>query len=272
MLRLLIRAEAAPRRAIFRRPANPAGWLRRAVGAEDAAFDAAVFSGDRTEALVPPQSPAIEEEIARLLPWVPRDELRRDPPLCVQPVQYRRALAINAWRETSFDDARHLAQIIHRSLIEHPTLQSCRWQIVETLAPLRMRRDACIPYVVGKLKTESARPPLCPDTTEDRIEEMVVEGLVAGALGSRDPLALLEIIPSVAMLGFYLDRFPFRQMPCHEGPPFFYRGAAFSMDFDVQGRWRIGRGALFGLGHVEPDKLGYRPEPVSDQVEEAQLL
>lgn len=272
MLRLLIRADTPPRRAIFKYARRPESWLRRTVAAADSAFAKKVFSGDAAEGMLLPQSPAIEGEIERLLPWLPRQAVRINAALCIGPTYDSRALTIDAWRETSFDDARLVGEIIHRHLAEHHALQTCRWEIVETQSPLHLRRDACVPYWIGKFKSESDRPPLCPDTTEDRIEEMVVEGLVAAALGERDPLALLEVIPSVESLGFYLDRFPVREVSRGDDPPFFYRRTSFSMDFDVRGGWRIGRGALFGLGRVEPDKLGYRPEPVSDQVEEAQLL
>lgn len=240
----------------FRHCTSRSGWLQRRVRAADPELAQRVFAADRSEGLVPEQSPVIEAELARLVPWVERADLRAVPGLCCYAYAGGRRLCLDVWDVPRYqEDARRLAEIVEAVFAETGD------------AVGRVERDLSLSigegyysayYVrrlVGSADLSLTRSRMYRDRFDEAFERMVLEGLVASVMRAADPLPLLKAIPAVADLNVCIDRYPC--LAETRGPADDERTTVlhcdFSMDLRVRGAWRMGSWALFGAGEVRVD-------------------
>ncbi len=206
-------------------------------------------------------SAALRHELARLLPWLPAAAIRREAAASAYVQYYGAALAIEAWDDACSDAAATAADALLAHL--RATRPQHSWDCAREDLTLAVTRSIGTTYYLRHLRVDADDVP--PAELADRLGQLTYQGLIAAALRTAAPLALLERLPALRDAGFHVERAP--HLRCIQdgrtGTKAYYTNGLLALDLDIHGAWRIGGGVLFGYGDVRPnaarDQRGWRP-------------
>jgi hypothetical protein len=250
--RYTIYGKPAPGTGIFHNATYHKSWAQEVLQRDAPDAWQAVFNSDPLNSIVPMGQPdGVERELSRLLPWVDRAAVRREPSTAVYCGDHGRELNIDAWDESLVASVEAcIAVLLDQAKTRVP---EASWASSHRCARLSITPARRRGYFLPWLRVSEERA--APAAVAGEMGHLVYEGLVSAAMRDAMPESALARIPAFEQSGFYLELAPVRahgRVAQRSTKPM-YRRAEFSMDLAVEGDWRVGGGGLFGYGRVKAE-------------------
>lgn len=252
MHRYVVFGKPAPEKGIFHDATYRDGWLQAALQRDVPSVWRTIFDSSPTDSVVPPNQPdEVEGELKRLLPWIERTAVRREPGVAVYSSAHGKELTVDVWDASLATEVETGIAVILKAAAGR--VDGVQWETSHRHAPLRVARGHRCGYSLKWLRVSEDRA--TADAVTAEMGRMVYEGLVSAVLRGERPAETLARIPTFEQSGFYLELPPVRAhgRVAQQSTKPMYRRAEFTMDVAVDGTWRVGGGGLFGYGQVKAE-------------------